>query len=146
MSRILDNLECNVSPYQPGPDLTISKTAPAKVKPGELITYILTVANHGSVTATNMLITDVIPSGANVVEPVPGGTVDLPVVIWAVDELAPNDATVSVQFVVTTTQTITNSDYRVSSAEGISATGAEMVVTDGGWYIYLPMVLRQFPQ
>jgi uncharacterized repeat protein (TIGR01451 family) len=110
---------------------------------GELVTYTLTITNYGLITATDVLITDVVPGGANVVEPVPGGTVDLPVVTWAVDELAPAGAAISVQFAVTATQTITNSDYGVSCAEGVSATGSQVVVTQVGWYkVYLPLLLR----
>jgi uncharacterized repeat protein (TIGR01451 family) len=142
----LDDLECNVCPHQPTPELTISKTGPSSVKSGERITYTLTITNHGSITSTHLSITDVVPSRASVVEPVPGGTVDLLVVIWTVDQLAPHGATVNVQFAVAATQTITNNDYCVSCAEGVSAAGATMVVTHVEWYnVYLPLVLRQFP-
>lgn len=142
----LDDLECNVCPYRPSPELTIGKTGPSGVKSGERITYTLTIANHGFITATHLLITDVVPSGASVVEPVPGGTLDLPVVIWMVDQLAPHGAILNLQFAVTATQTITNSDYYVSCAEGVSATGATTVVTHVGWHnVYLPLVLRQSP-
>ncbi len=47
-----------------------------------------------------------------------------------------------VQFAVTATQTITNADYRVSCAEGVSADGAQAVVTSFGNKIYLPLALR----
>ncbi len=139
----LDDLTFDVCPYQATPGLDISKTGPAKATPGEPITFTLTITNYGPITATNVLITDAIPSGANVVEPVPGGSVDLPVVAWTVDELGPNDAAISVQFVVTATQTITNSDYGVSCAEGVSVTGSEVIITKVGWHrIYLPVTLR----
>ncbi len=122
----------------------LSKSGPSTADPGELITYTLTITNQGFATATNVIITDVVPNGANVVSPVLSGTLDFPVVIWTVDELAPDDAAVSVQFAVTATRTIVNDDYRTSCTEGAAAVGSVSVVTvvEGNYRVYLPLVLR----
>ncbi len=56
-------------------DLAISKSATARVKTGELITYTLDVLNNGPSQATGVLITDTLPSGVVFVgATVPGGT------------------------------------------------------------------------
>ena len=46
-----------------GADLSISKTGPASVTQGNVITYSLTATNAGPGTATNVVIADPIPSG-----------------------------------------------------------------------------------
>jgi uncharacterized repeat protein (TIGR01451 family) len=45
------------------PDLIISKLGPAWAKPGDLISYTLIYTNSGHFTATNILLTDTLPSG-----------------------------------------------------------------------------------
>jgi uncharacterized repeat protein (TIGR01451 family) len=142
----LDDLDCSVCPASA--ELSIGKTGPSQASPGELITYTLTITNQTPITLTGVIITDVVPSGANLIRLVPAGTVVfptalLPVAVWTVDELTPNGAAISVQFAVTASQTITNQDYRVLSAEGAAARGAAAVVTRVAQYaIYLPVVLR----
>jgi uncharacterized repeat protein (TIGR01451 family) len=44
-------------------DLAITKTAPASVVAGELLTYSLNVINHGPSNATNVVVTDTLPAG-----------------------------------------------------------------------------------
>jgi uncharacterized repeat protein (TIGR01451 family) len=127
---------------QLAPVLTIRKTAPATMVPGSLITYTLTISNTGTATATNPLILDRIPAGAHYVS---GGSLNLPFVSWEVGELAPYSGIVSVHFVVTATETIINSDYRVSATGGYTATGSVPVVTVALQHsTYLPVVLRNF--
>ncbi len=146
---ILD-IDGDFRPFGDNPDLgadelaaalTISKSGPSEVKPGELVTYTLMITNSGAISASNVVITDVIPSGARYVG---GGTLMLnDIVGWTIASLTPN-SNIQVQFAVTTTKTITNSNYRVSCAEGMSAIGSKIVVTSIEYdNIYLPMVLRQ---
>jgi uncharacterized repeat protein (TIGR01451 family) len=116
--------------------LSIGKVGPATVLPGKPITYMLAITNDGDAIATGVIITDTLPSGAHYVS---GGTLMLPDSIgWTVDSLAPDDSA-HVQFAVTATRTITNSDYRVSCAEGASAAGTRAVMTSAGYRVYQPL-------
>jgi uncharacterized repeat protein (TIGR01451 family) len=110
----------------PVPVLTLSKTGPAAVLVGEPIIYTLTVTNSGITMATNLVITDAIPAGATYLS---GGIKVGGVVSWTLDSLAIG-ATAQVTFAVTATDSITNSDYRVEAAEGVSATGQQPVSTE----------------
>jgi uncharacterized repeat protein (TIGR01451 family) len=105
--------------------LTIAKDGPALAATGELITYSLNVGNGLPVTLTGLVITDAIPSGATYVT---GGTLVGDVVNWTVSSLESGQS-ITRQFVVTATTTITNSDYRVTASEGIATTGLLPVVT-----------------
>lgn len=106
------------------PDLAIGKSGPTIVTTDSPITYTLIVSNSGDAAANTVVITDALPAGANYVS---GGNLAGGIVSWQVASLAANSST-TVQFVVTATQTITNSDYR-ASAGGFSATGLEPLVT-----------------
>jgi len=108
------------------PVLDIIKTAPQWAPAGSEITYTLKISNFSTITVTNMLITDTIPVGANYVR---GGSKNGEIIEWAVPSMAPAGS-LEVQFVVTATQTITNSKYGVSAAGGYSAVG-EPLVTKG---------------
>jgi RHS repeat-associated protein/uncharacterized repeat protein (TIGR01451 family) len=107
------------------PLLTITKSGPSRATPGELITYTLVVTNVGDASANNLLITDTIPISAYYVS---GGTQVGDVVSWTLG-LLPDTASTQASFVVSATQTITNSDYRVSAEGDVSAVGQEVVVT-----------------
>lgn len=127
-------------------DLLINKSGPVTATARDLITYTLTVTNSGSVAANNIVITDAIPIGANYVG---GGAQVGDVVSWTSPGLAAGNSTVA-QLVVTATQTITNSNYRVSADGGYSATGITGVVTiitmDGdlsNHRLYLPVIFKQ---
>jgi uncharacterized repeat protein (TIGR01451 family) len=110
----------------PTPLLTINKSGPTTATPGSLITYTLTITNNGSLTATNLVITDVIPPGTSYVS---GGTKVGNVVSWTIPSLATNGGITRTTFVVTATQTITNSDYGVRAEGGYNAQGSSSVVT-----------------
>ena len=120
------------------PNLVISKIGPAKATVGSPIVYTLTVTNMGTTMATNLLITDTVPTGANYVS---GGALNGPVVEWTVASLA-GGMTTSVQFTVTATTTITNETYRVRADGGINAAGS-VAVTTSIPKVYLPLVVKQ---
>ncbi len=96
------------------PFLEIMKIAPEWVLAGNAITYTLKVTNFNVSTVTNVLITDTIPLGAHYVR---GGSKNGQIIEWAVPSLAPFGS-LEVQFVVTATQTITNSQYAVTASGG----------------------------
>ena len=50
------------TPVSPAADLQVMKDAPATVNAGELITYTLTVFNHGPSEAQDVTVTDTLPS------------------------------------------------------------------------------------
>jgi uncharacterized repeat protein (TIGR01451 family) len=123
------------------PALLISKDGPATAAPGALITYTLTIINNGAAPATGLVISDVLPLGAEYV----GGGMLMPgdVVSWTVANLAGGGAQAQVQFAVTAMETITNAVYGVTCAEGVSAVGSAPVVTAvQQWAVYLPAVLK----
>lgn len=121
------------------PQLTIHKNGPLMVYAHEPISYTLTVTNTGSVTATNLVITDTLPANASYLT---GGTlVGNDVISFTVTELSGNNGTVQVTFSVTATQPITNYDYRVTADDNISDTGQVVVVTVVEIpKIYLPII------
>ncbi|MCP4537502.1 MAG: DUF11 domain-containing protein [Chloroflexi bacterium] len=108
---------------------SISKRAPAKALVGDPITFTLTVTNSGNVAATNLVITDALPVGANYVS---GGTLGANTIIsWTVDSLPPKQA-LETTWVVTASTMITNSNYGALADGGIFATGQQTVVVDVG--------------
>jgi len=107
------------------PRLIIGKNAPAIVMTGSPIVYTLIVSNTGDLAASNVVITDVIPTGASYVS---GGIRVGNTVQWAVGTLAPNSGA-QAQFTVTATQTITNDQYGVSASGGYVIQGAVPIVT-----------------
>jgi uncharacterized repeat protein (TIGR01451 family) len=123
--------------------LTITKTGPVTVATGSPITYTLTITNTGPATATNLVITDRIPTGAVYQS---GGTLVGQVVSFTLNNLGPNGAKHQAAFRVTAATTVTNSAYRVSADGNISATGQVAVTTIVGagakTTIYLPLVLK----
>jgi uncharacterized repeat protein (TIGR01451 family) len=127
------------------PILAISKSGPTTASAGQPVTYILTVANSGDTTATNLVISDTIPSGASYVS---GGTKVGNVVRWTAASLAP-DASIQRTFIVTATATIVNSDYRVVADNNVSAVGQQAVVTtitNGPIKkLYLPTIFKSEP-
>ncbi len=119
--------------------LSITKVGPVSALRGEPILYTLTITNSGALPASDLVITDSLPVGSQYTS---GGTL-LPgnIVEWTVPSLAAG-GTLPVQFSVTATQTITNSDYHVSCAQGVSVGGTLTVVTSIRFKNYLPITNR----
>jgi len=127
------------------PVLFISKAAsPDPVEVGSELIYTLDVVNAGQ-QATSLVITDVIPSNTSYV---PGSaTADgQPVgnhIRWETSVLKPGeDRTFAFRVRVNSGQEVVNEQYTVSSAEGISATGARVVTRVSGHKVYLPIVVK----
>lgn len=132
-------------PDSPTPFLIINKNGPSTATAGSRITYTLTITNSGLAAATNLVITDVIPTGATYVS---GGTKVGNVVSWMIPSLAANGGITQTTFIVTATQTITNSDYRVQADGGYKTQGTSAVVTEVSaetpeQKIFLPVILKE---
>ncbi len=109
------------------PHLAIAKSGPATAESNEPFTYTLTISNSGSLTATAVVVTDVLPAGAAYVNG--GALVSGSVVSWTVGTLGIGQQA-QVQFAVRATDTVTNSAYGLSFAEGQPVTATLPVVTE----------------
>jgi RHS repeat-associated protein/uncharacterized repeat protein (TIGR01451 family) len=109
-------------------ELQVGKKGPLTASEGAPITYTLTITNTGADWATNLVVSDAIPPGAGYVS---GGARDGDVVRWAVPSL-PGLSTAQVDFVVTATATITNSEYAVSAAGGQGVLDAHKLTAADG--------------
>ncbi|MCB0193387.1 MAG: DUF11 domain-containing protein [Anaerolineae bacterium] len=112
---------CRLTP----PTLSMTKTGPSAVVAGEQITYQLTITNSGGLPATNLALSDELPAGATYVS---GGAKVGNTVSWSIPTLAPL-ASIQKTFIVTASDTITNSNYQVTADGGISVDGEQAVVT-----------------
>jgi len=79
-----------------GPKLALSKSvSPSTAKPGEAITYTIAFSNSGTMTATNVMITDTLSANLSAVSYSHSGVVLTPVLasryIWNGADLAPNE-------------------------------------------------------
>lgn len=122
----------------PLPRLTISGSAPTLAHSGEPITTTFLIGNQGILTATNLLITNTLPSNALYLS---GGIRVGDVISWTVGSLAPS-ASATVSYVVTATTTIINADYGVSATGGYSASGLPVVTIIDPLHVYLPLLRR----
>ncbi len=127
------------------PALSIAKSGPSEAAAGESIAYTISVDNTGDAVAASLVITDVLPAGATFLAASDGGVEVHGVISWSVVALDPMGS-LTRSFTVSANTTITNDDYGVSCAEGVSALGSVAVVTEiiGGENneVYLPLVLR----
>lgn len=105
--------------------LQLSKTAPATAYAGSPIRFTLHITNTGNISATNVTVTDTLPTGATYVS---GGTLGANnIVTWEVPSL-PSGGHVALDLVVTATSTIINFQYGVTADGGIAVTGTTPVM------------------
>jgi uncharacterized repeat protein (TIGR01451 family) len=131
--------------------LNIAKTVtPEPVAAGGLLTFTITVENTGSVNVTGVAISDTIPISTTFVSADSDGELVDDQVRWT-GLTATVETDLMVHFVLTVGDVpsgtlITNDDYGVTCAEGISAMGSPVItrVTVAGWQIYLPLVVRDY--
>ena len=127
------------------PLLSISKSGPAMFEPAAPFSYTLTVTNSGIQTASGLVVTDVLPNGAAFLIASDGGSESGGLVTWNVGALAIGQ-TVSRTLVVSATQTVTNSLYGATCAEGASVAGSQVVTSVAALYhLYLPVWLVDWP-
>ncbi|MDK2012648.1 MULTISPECIES: beta strand repeat-containing protein [unclassified Deinococcus] len=69
-------------------DVIITKTGPAFAKPGETISYTLTVTNAGPNAATAVTVSDTLPTGLTYVSSAPAATVSGQTLSWTLGTLA----------------------------------------------------------
>jgi uncharacterized repeat protein (TIGR01451 family) len=137
-------LACDIGAYEadPLPALWILKSGPAEALPGQPFTYTLTITNQGTLTASNLVISDELPANAFYL-PGSGGTLYEDTVVWELPLLAAGGGTAQFTFAITATQTITNLTYRVTAAGGFWADGEQPVITVIEYQrIYLPLAMR----
>jgi uncharacterized repeat protein (TIGR01451 family) len=99
------------------PTLAVTKTGPAWYTPGSTITYTLSIANTGVVTAHAVTLSDTIPSGATFLWASDSGNVKpgSDAVTWLIYTVGPEGGVVTRTFAVTATGDIVNDDYLVRS-------------------------------
>jgi uncharacterized repeat protein (TIGR01451 family) len=122
----------------PIPRLALQASARPAAQSGEPITITLTASNNGAVTATNVLITNTLPLNAVYVS---GGTLNGAILSWSVGDLTPNAST-QVSFIITSTTTVINADYRASATGGYSAIGSWLAVIIDPKQVFLPTVRK----
>ena len=114
------------------PILTIGKTADkAEVKPGADLTYTITYANTGNVTATSVTISDTIPFNTAFKAATGGGVYDADkkVVTWSIGNVAAG-ASATVTFTVTVKATLNNGDKINNTTYSVGATNADTTYGD----------------
>jgi uncharacterized repeat protein (TIGR01451 family) len=119
------------------PLLSIQANAPF-AHAGDPMTITLLVRNTGSATASNLSITNTLPLSASYLS---GGTRVGDVLSWTVSSLAASNS-VTVSFVVTTTTTAINQDYRVSANGCVNAVGNWYAIIPDPQQVYLPLIRR----
>lgn len=122
------------------PQLRVVKSAPGGVASGTPITYTLVASNRAGITATNVVLTDTLPTN---VAHLSGGTLVGNVVSWSVPSLAVSSTfTVTFSVMPSTTLPVINADYALSAAGGYRATSTAVVTLIDPLQVYLPIVRR----
>jgi uncharacterized repeat protein (TIGR01451 family) len=145
----------NASAYAPAltlavdrPGLAVFKQAtPANPVRGLSLTYAITIANSGQVPATNVVVTDALPTNANYISG--GNLFDGSTITWTNITVGPQSSA-QVTFVVSTCQaSLANTSYRVvTSTEGISSTlgpTLNTILPDPAFVVSLTQSASQLP-
>jgi uncharacterized repeat protein (TIGR01451 family) len=109
------------------PNLEINKFGPGEYTSHQLITYTINVSNTGGNIATNVVVSDTLPSGSTYVG---GGTLIDNAVYWYLPQLLP-DELVNLSFSVTGSRDPVqiNNDYRAMADNDIEAIGSFEVIS-----------------
>jgi uncharacterized repeat protein (TIGR01451 family) len=122
-----DDADVRLRPTVP----TLTKHAPSRVAPGELLTYTLAVTNELGITLNNVVITDLVPAKTTFAYALDSGVEDNGVVSWTIPSL-PDLTDVTVRFAITATNSsavILNDDYAVIASNFITPTAGAPVGT-----------------
>ena len=135
-------------------DVAIHKSAqPSVASPSDTITYTLTFSNNGYLTATDVLISDVVPSLLTSLEYTTTGATIIPTgtlsYMWEVQELTPGDGgaititsivspSLSIGTVLSNTATITSATVEGNPNDNYSSA---RVLIPSSW-VFLPLVVR----
>ncbi len=112
--------------------LTISKSAPASVVSGQNLTYTITYGNAGSDNATDVVISDALPSGTSFVSATDGGVVSSGVVTWNIDGVSAGvtGQTVSLTVAVSAISgSVNNTTYSIQANGVLPVSGPPVVTT-----------------
>lgn len=108
--------------------LQIAKAGPPTALPNEPITYRVWVKNSSSQTVNNVVVTDVVPTGATYING-SGGTLTNAAVVWTSSQIPPGE-TQEFNFSVTASNDIVNVDYRASADGDLLAIGSTPIETE----------------
>ncbi len=153
------DMDAHDSDWQPfgswplrGSDLAISKTVTPSpwVFPGNPLTYTLSFGNYGDITASKVVITDVVPGellDLRFVSNIPITSVGSMPYTWLVGDLAPmQEGTITLTAVMDPAMAgglvITNSATISSDPQGVGRDNSSSVGVKVGWPVYLPLVVR----
>ncbi|RMI12887.1 DUF11 domain-containing protein [Cellulomonas triticagri] len=134
--------DCADPAAPPSADVRVSKTGPASVDPGGVVTYTITVVNAGPDPAAGVVVTDTLPAELTGVTASGGGVVAPPTVTWSLGTLAVGatatltvsgtapvpDPGTEVTLVNTVSATATTDDPDPSNNDG--SADSETVLTD----------------
>ncbi len=143
----------------PTPSLSLEKLAATNVESGGLLTYTLVVRNNGTGTATNVMITDTVPTSTTLLasslsgDATYSGTQAGQHIQWHTGVSLAQDVALTRTFVVTVDSAVTDGQIEntayVSASNVASITMSSITTTFSGGvslselYIYLPSVLKK---
>lgn len=124
------------------PELIIAKDAPTVADAAQPFTYTLTIHNQGDISATQLLISDTLPTAVTYLDSSDGGTWNGRTVSWTMPSLYAKTA-VSVTITVSATSPTTINDaYTARAANHPPVTGPPAVTFINPEQLYLPLVNR----